>query len=354
MKQLNALFFPETLPSEKDLSPLLLLCDRISYYALPPTAAGAWLRSMQEKNLCCACNPTGLTDEEQKRFQDLVREVKGHEEEFYGGALSSLASAYRDRDEATAWSLVARMRSGQKAPLPTKTPEGLLWREMFILKLAEMLAEDERVIAEGLANISDKETELLAAIKGYEETEDEEELDLTELAAPQPLSMPALDVERLARAWGALYLGDSQTPADTILVTSHPELQTLLADTYETLAGKPSLELTSISLPVPSPAEEAFLGQRQKIKASRTEAHENLLRLLAEAAASKEISPELRCTLAKEGREMTTGAPAGRILTFYAYEGKNMRQLFSQLCDRELPAAAAGLPPETGILAVLR
>ncbi|MGV1100124.1 hypothetical protein ACUUL3_12045 [Thiovibrio sp. JS02] len=356
MKQISALFFPETLPLETELIPLLLFCDTVSHYALPPLPEEAWRESLAKAGLCAGYNPVLLAEEEQNRFQALVRDLKGHEGEFYGGALASLAVGMRDREEAATWSLASRLRAGT-APMPREgTEQETLWQAMLLLKLAEMLAEEEREIAQGLAAISNREADLLAALKGEQEADGEEELELENLIAQQAVSGPALNLERLTRAWAALYLQDGRREEHPLLATSHPELHALLADTHETLTGKSPRELLRLPLPVVGAASEKFPALRDK----HLKAREELALLMAEIAAGGVLSPEILTAFDRERRKLAqSAAPTAqddteRTLTLYAYEGASFALLFAKLRGREQPPAEIPAPQlRTGLLAVL-
>ena len=349
-QSLTALFSPETSPLPADLQPFRLLCDTLFFYALPGKA--------EQQELWTGYTPVRLSGEEQTRFQSLAQELKGHEAEFHGGLLASLSAGHGDRDEASVGSLASRLRSEAKPVDPQKAKDEALWRAMLILKLAEMYREEEREITQGFTAVSGKEAELFAAIRGGE-TDEEEDGDevqaLRELAAATTQSGPTLNLARLTKAWGHLYTRDTKAAEIPLLVTTHEELQGLLAEEYETLTGRPPRQLVSLALPTQTESAE-YGGLIEKFAAATGTAKEHFNRLLMDLAASGTISAERLTELQGAGNDLNRaalpflkGSPAEKSMRFYAYEGTSLIDLFASLCGESRTATVT----TTGLLAVL-
>ena len=347
-QSLNALFSPETSPHPADLLAFRLLCDSLFFYTLTGET--------EEQEMWTGYTPVQLSEKEQARFQSLARELKGHEAEFHDGLLASLSAGHGDRDEASVGALVSSLRYGTKSSQPLKTGDEALWQAMLILKLTEMLREEEREITRGFMAISNKEAELFAAIRGEEgEDDEEEEQALRELAAVTAPGGPAINLTRLAKAWGHLYLRDAKAPEFPLLVTTQAELQGVLAEAYETLAGRPPIQLVSLTLPAQrANAEDGTLAEQFKSATGATRVHFN--RLLLEIAASGTLSAERLEELQGAGNELNRATlpflkncPTEKTMRFYAYEGASLVELFAELCGETRTA------PEkvTGLLAVL-
>ena len=351
-QSLTALFSPETNPHPADLQPFRLLCDALFFYALPGKA--------EQQGLATGYTPVHLSGDEEARFQSLAQELKGHEAEFHGGLLASLSAGHGDRDEASVGSLASRLRSGKEAAQPQKSEDEILWQAMLILKLAEMFREEEREIAKGFLAISGKEAELFAALRGDEEPEedggDEEEVEaLRELAAARPPGGPTINLTRLVKVWGRLYLRDTRAVKFPLLITSHEELQGLLAETYEALTGRLPRQLVSLTLPSQTKNEDDG-ALAEKFRAATGASREHFNGMLLGIAASATISAEGLTELQGTGNELNRaalpllgGGPNEKSIRFYAYEGASLIDLFAGLCGEPRKATGAA----TGLLAVL-
>ncbi len=362
-QSLNALFSPETSPHPADLQPFRLLCDSLFFYALPhrSTPLPGKPEQQEQQELWAGYTPVRLSGEEQARFQSLAQELKGHEAEFHGGLLASLSAGHGDRDEASVGALISSLRSGKKAASPQKAENEALWQAMLILKLAEMYREEEREITQGFMAISGKEAELFAAIRGEEteegEVDEEEEQALRELAAAAALSGPAINLARLARAWGRLYTRDARAAEFPLLVTTHEELQGLLAEAYETLTGRLPRQLVSLALPTQAQRAEEYPALVEKFRADTGASREHFNRVLLGVAASGTISAERLTELQRAGNDLNRAAlpflknsPTEKAMRFYAYEGTSLIDLFARLGSLAEPQKATAA---TGLLAVL-
>jgi hypothetical protein len=363
-QSLNALFSPETTPHPADLQPFRFLCDSLFFYALPDQNAPQPVQPGhgEKHEQCAGYTPVHLSDKELSRFLSLIRELKGHEAEFHDGFLASFSAAHGDRDEASAGSLAASMRLGPQAVPSRKAEDAALWQAMLILKLAEMLRDEQREIDRSFLALSDREAELFAAIRGTEaeesEEDDEEVQTLGKLAATAAVpSRPTFNLARLTKAWGYLYARDAKAAEIPLLVTTHEELHGLLAEVYETLTGGLPRQLVTLALPNQGETrEDADLVEKFRTATGAPREHFN--RLLLEIAAGWTISSERLTELQEAGNALNRAAlpflknsPAEKPMRFYAYEGTPLRDLFAGLCRLDEPRKNAAAT--TGLLAVL-
>jgi hypothetical protein len=358
-QSLNALFSPETSPHPSDLQPFRLLCDALFFYTLPDANTPLADKNETPKP-SIGYTPVQLSDREQDRFHSLAKELRGHEAEFHSGLLASLSAGHADRDEATVGALAASLRSGTSTDRPQQAENEVLWQAMLILKLAEMFREEEREINQGFMAISGKEAELFAAIRGDasgEEEEDEEEGQaLRELAASAGPSGPTINMARLTKAWGRR---DPRAPEFPLLVTTHEEVQGLLAERYEALTGNPSRLLVSLILPTQK-ENMADDAQTEALKTAIEAARVHFNRELLGVAASGTISAEQLTALQGAGNELNRASlpflenrPTEKGLRFYAYEGTTLRDLFTELIGTPTAEPKQGPATTTGLLAVL-
>lgn len=366
MKELNALYFPDTLPRREDISALLAVCDTISFYALPAAGnAPSPCPAPPEHGRCAGYCPVAMAADELLRFQHLVKEIQGREEEFYHGLLSSFSPGNRPRDEDSTWSLRAALRVGEKEKSAGAAEQEVVWRSMLVLQLAEMLARKEQEIARGLTAIAGQEAELLAAIRGDDKDDDEDPgLGLALPGADDGLSRPAARPEQLARAWGNLYLRDAKAGlARHLLVATGEEMLDLLADAHESLGGRAPEKLAVVSLPSGTDMTPPLAAGEEKRVSAGGRPEKRFRELLEEIAASPSLPAGLRRELEEKALEMSRSvlpdrknSPLVRTLTLYAFEGQSCLRLFARLCNRQSPDAGAGdrSGPATGILAVLK
>ncbi|MFZ5775736.1 MAG: hypothetical protein ACOY3Z_09665 [Thermodesulfobacteriota bacterium] len=338
--EINALLFPDTRPRPAEIALLATVCDRLRHYALP----GSEPIPGVEGSL-----PVAMPHADQERFQLLMRDIKGHEAEFHASQLASLVAGRSDRQEAAAWSLVSSIRSGATPPPVSEDPKEAAWRAMLVLRLAEMLREEEEEIARGLAAISGLEEELLAELKGGEELDEDEAAEIHALTAGQPLTGTALDPVRLCKAWATLYPLDSRASEATLLATPQEDAATLLADRCEALTGQPPVPLCSLLLPA---GKDADLEGLRKALAPQRQA---LAGILAEVAATGQPSARLSAVEADMQRAVAPwleDSPSVRPLTLYGLRGISFAELFDSLRQ---PAARQTAPaaPATVTLAVL-
>ena len=361
-QSLNALFSPETSPHPAELQPFRLLCDSLFFYALPDSSSPLPDKAGQQQPWT-GYTPVHLSEKEQARFQSLAHELKGHEVEFHGGLLASLSAAHTDRDEASSGALASSLRAGAKPADPQKAEDEALWQAMLILKLAEMFREEQREITQGFLAISDKEAELFAAIRG-EETEEggedeEEKQALGELAAATAVSGPTINLVRLARAWGCLYLRDAKAKEIPLLVTTHQELQGLLTEAYEALTGRVPRQLVSLALPnrTGSEDDDALL---ERFRTDTEAAREHFNRLLLGIGAGGTIAAERLTELQGAGNDLNRTAlpflqnsPDEKAMRFYAYEGTSFRDLFARPSGARIAEPRKDTETTTALLAVL-
>lgn len=351
MTQVNALFSPETSPYAAELQPFRLLCDTLSFYILP--GAG------EEREIQGGYEPVRLSPEEQTRFQSLVKELNGHEAEFHGGLLASLSAAHGDRDEASVGALIPALRLGTKNAPKQKPLNDGLWQAMLILQLAEMFREEEREIARGFLDVSGKEAELFAALRGEAEQEVDEEAKeaLREFASVTTPGGPTINLLRMIKAWGRLYLLDLKAAEFPLLVTTSEELGAQLAEMHEKLTGKLPVQLLSFVLPTQAVGED-YAALTKNFRAATEDTREHFNRALLEIAASEAISAESLTELQEAGNNLNQAAlpllqngSATKTLRFYAYEGSMLTELFAGLCGGVTPPKAP--VAASGVLAVL-
>ncbi len=331
MKPFSPLLFPTVSPSERQLSTLLALFDTVDYYHLPQAdipPEGSLLASDRVR----ARMPFAMDEEEQQRFQLLIRDLKGNEGEFYGGFLSSISASGMTPDEDTVWSIFSSLTKGTEAKkeVEEKKKEEL-WQAMLLLKLAEMLQAEEADIARGLDAISERQSDLLSSLKGGG-SDEEEEAELAGLLS-ETTSRTAINPERLTRAWGYLFRADCEAPP-LLLATSSKDGVALLADIYESRMEYPPITLGSITLPS---TEDDSSRLQEKTSTARKGLHDQLNKLDNMGEIEKEAVDAFGVCCRQWDEALGMTEEEGTLLqaTFYAYSGLSLTQLFRTLLHKK-------------------
>lgn len=283
MSQLRALYFPETaITTEQVLQELLFFDSLYFYHSSEPDEHAD---SQPGEGECHGYPPVPFDDDLQ-RFKQLIRELKGNEEEFYSGHLSSISLDYMEnRDETTVRNLISTIAGPDKTAETREQPNKRedLWQARLLLKLAEILAKEEKELQESLTAISGKEEELFDALKG------EEGFSSSLGPIPSASTLPVRP-EILLKAWGKLFLADQKD--HWILTSSQPESVESLFEINEALSRQRPVRLFRIPLPYTDGMDETtFFKLRKSFRHTAKQTLDSFTSLLTETAENG-ISPE--------------------------------------------------------------
>ncbi|MBW1791177.1 MAG: hypothetical protein JRJ14_02745, partial [Deltaproteobacteria bacterium] len=116
MSQLTALYFPDTAITTQAVYQELLFFDKILFYQ--PVEIDPETHSPEGLDLCSGYPPVPFK-EDLDRFKSLLRELKGHEGEFYSGQLSSMSLEYMERrDRPSVEGLISSITKTQDTTEP--------------------------------------------------------------------------------------------------------------------------------------------------------------------------------------------------------------------------------------------
>ena len=280
MTSLNALYFPDTSITTRQVSRELFFFDKIFHYL--PAEAEKSNDPEADLGLCQGYPPVPF-QEDLDRFRHLIRELKGNEAEFYSGSLSAMADAAKNRDEQSVRSIVQALggRAAAEAEGAKAAAREELWQARLLLRLAEILNQEEQELQEELAAISIKEQELFEALKG------EPEIAVSLSSLPQSIGRSPVRPEIVVRAWARLFLADPRQESHNILVSGHQDAVELLFDANEALSGKRPARLFRIPLPAAGAMErDAFLEARTAFRVTAKETLAAFTSLLAATTAA--------------------------------------------------------------------
>ena len=361
MHTITALNFPEATPDNKTVGRLLCFFDRIfSYLPVEPDADATEVYAY--KDLCTAYAPFPLGPE-LTRFNQLINDIKGHEDEYYKNYLSSLSlNMIKDKDDVSVWSVISSITGAAPPTASGDDKNSQLekeWQARLLVKLAEIQAQEEREVAAGLAAIETRKAELLHTLKG-ESSEEETtagEISIPCFSLPETTRFTAA-TKQIVRAWAHLFIND-RTRTHQIVVTSQETASSLLTETYEKLCKTPPAEFFRIKIPnLGDPETDIYYDERSRLFEATRNCREKLSQLLQDmhndaidASGFAEAAAEWDRTTSEEGWNTTEKSQGA--LVFYSFKDIGLRKLFLTLCgekEKESPDADA---PQHGIMAVL-
>jgi hypothetical protein len=246
MNLLNGLYFPGTGLKRDLFGSLSCLFDKIDFYRITEDdpedntngKKGGW-----EGRVVL---PLG---DDQERFMAMVNDIRTHAGEYYESCLASLSSQSRvDRDEASVWQLVASLHGEQGA---TEEDPALIekqWQARLVLKLAEIVAEDQVDIDRTLANLSQKGQEVFSNLKGGID-DPEEGADIFEgiYSGSTGASQNPVRARHLLAAWGVLFANDPHH--HKFLFTDNDAAASALFNSWEEMSPDPPLLLAELRVP---------------------------------------------------------------------------------------------------------
>ena len=385
MTRLSTLLFPETVPPMQSIATLLCFFDTAAYY-LPIESGDSHLEPAQLlQGLCTGYAPAPLGSD-RDRFNHLIKELQSSRSEditrLFSFAKAEISSGQiRDQDESSAGALFTTLHK----PTDSSSSEQLrerLWQARLVLKLAEMLEENEAQIRNGLAAVTNVEQRLYGSLLGTGEQDPDELASITgdvtgvpensfaQQSKDQPRSQADLLISLRIKAWAELFLVDRLKKPACLLATAQKDAAALLIDGCENVFHKPPEKLLSLLLPVApvlgadDEAAEEFLNRRNKIQ---TEVNGSLAAIddfLLETAGLSGTGPGTIKIPADLDREVHSWNAAvldtfpgsiesSKMLDFYCFPAISIEQLFQRLFHLDDPGTTAGTDYPTGIIAAL-
>jgi len=252
MNKSIACVFPETLPSERLLFPLLQVFEQVVYMQAienEPAQQGvapSFIEHSQQLGRLQRFTPVPLGDQ-RERFLALVHDMRQRGVD-YTSQLSMLTLAglnRRDQPESKHAILSNLLqRSDIKEQEEAKL---LLWQSRLILKLGEFYDEEQGELNKALREITSQQDTLLADLC------EEEDNPFVLLAGMQNNGQETDGLLRhRLKAWSRLCFHDGN-PAPGLLVTGHGAAMDLLQEVYEKLHRQSARLLVRLELPCGAP-----------------------------------------------------------------------------------------------------
>ena len=301
----TTLFFPDTILDKKTAKKLLLFFDSIYLYQPTEAETGPEDESFPADELIRKYAPAPLGDDLLK-FQNMIKDLTGHENEYYGGYLSSLSRDHLiDWNEASVYALISNFSRTDghtaKSPAATESNEEM-WRARLLLKLAESHNHADKEISEGLARIESRRTDIMESLRGKDDSSEKTALeDATALCneIPDNISFTMQDIsvpshspirkEYLIKAWGRLYIADQNIKERPLILTTGLINAMPLFDALEYHFKKAPVKLFSITLPDSGQAEDAeYMSLRSSFRSIAGKCIKEITQVLREITQGKQ------------------------------------------------------------------
>ena len=255
-----AYIFPDTQPKDDMLFPLVQLFRQIVHLApvendlpapLPPLA-----KELLTQGLLCFHCPVPLGND-RERFLSLVKELRQRPADYANLTLTSFGAAQAAESKNAIISAVRRQNSGAAAGQTEQDRAAALWQARLVLKLGELVEQEEEEIRQSLRRVALREQGLLEALRDEHST-----------AASFDVVRPAAGRRSRLRlkAWRKLLAANSGPLLSNLFITSDQEA---LAAIIEEGGGESQQTLT-LSLPT-RPTGDAFAASQQKFHQAAAE-----------------------------------------------------------------------------------
>lgn len=266
MNTFDTLYFPDTvLPLYQQL-PLALFFNTIHLLqpveakedSDEPSDSGSY--PFTEMGFCQVHTPSRL-GVDRDRFLQLIHDIR-NKKDAYVEQLSYLTlaslSAPATRGDNSKQAILSSLFHGMEQQDTDARDEQVrlaLWQARLVLKIAEILDQEEEELALQLATIDDREIALFRSLQGEisESGEGDEAVEdpfqeLLELKQKMSQPRPGMIRNRL-RAWNRLYLSGPVPVNPWLWTTRRQEAADILLEQYEKESGQAPLSLLQIELP---------------------------------------------------------------------------------------------------------
>ena len=331
MKNSIACVFPETLPAERFLLPLLQVFEQVVHMQAienaPPEqrTATAFIKRCRQQGRLGAFTPVRLGNQ-RERFLALARDIR-HRGDAYISQLSmtTLAGLGRRDNPEPPHAILTSLLHGADIKEQEKT-EMMLWQSRLMLELGEAYDIEQTELSDALRAIAHRQDSLFAELC------EEEENPFALPAAGQDDGPEADTIFRhRLKAWTRLCFHAGRT-APGLLVSRHRTALDLLQEVYEKRWRQSARLLAEIAIPVAAEAQEAGYDEPDRRQCP------DLDRLLAEIAAAgsclrfaEEHEQMLRAGLGQWSRTAAGPAAVGSaVFELYFFPQASPARLFSE------------------------
>ena len=287
-KKISACIFPETVPEDKILFPLvqvfhpLVYCRAVEEDEIPEELASPMRTQLEEAGLARVhvVSPLG---EHRQRFLALIRDLATKKDDYAAQlknlTLSGIGRGGRSKQESKHSIIGNLLQGGRISDQAREEREMLLWQARLVLKLGEIFDAEQLSLHREMERIARKEQGLFSELR----REQSDPFLLTKNLQAGETRTDSLPKLRL-KAWSRLFCLGSETPGDvSCFITANKDAADLLIEKYEGREGNQVQQLPAILLPAHA-GKEAWQEQLQDLQDKGRESFAVLERIFSDPA----------------------------------------------------------------------
>jgi len=250
MSTLEAIYFPGTTIYSASQFPVFLLLEKV-HLLRPVETAGDSADIFVSSGLCQEYTPCPLGDS-RDRFLRLIKDIRERKDDYAAQlsalTIASLSAQQASTDDTSRGIINSLLNTHGLTPASATKQDELLWQARLVLKIAEILDQEEEEVAVRLALLDDQQESLFKDLQG-EWDEDEESLMDEIRQMRQIMSRPAAAaVKNRLNAWSRLY-AVAEEPNLPLWLTDLDEAADILLEKYENTVKSPPPVIGKLELP---------------------------------------------------------------------------------------------------------
>lgn len=339
MKRHSAVIFPETVPDEQVLAPLVPVFQPLVYCQPVEGEVGeeeegrdSLCDELLQHTLCRRVVPAPLGSD-RARFSRLLSDIRYRRDDYAAQlthvSLTALGATGKRKAE-TKSSIVSELLKSQGIKSERRDGEAmLLWQARLVLKLGEFMDEDQRELAKKVQTVTEREKGLFAALR----QEPEGLFSRTEILST--VSVEDTGMQRLLlKAWSRIFAFGSSSPVqERVFVTRNSDAVDRLGEEYERINGERPREIIRLLLPAQMTGDETIVEVMDRFSRDAGHLLEDLYGILNGSSGNNDLlekftAPGEDSWDAAIEKHFPADACGRREMTLYDFGSVSPRQLF--------------------------
>ncbi|NOQ46963.1 MAG: hypothetical protein GQ559_09890, partial [Desulfobulbaceae bacterium] len=358
MNDIKACIFPDTVPTDDRLFPLVqvfgkvVYCQPVEHTETEAETQASVAIELINSGTCSLFAPAPLGSEKD-RFLSLTDDLRNRRDDYAGQlgylALAGLGNKGNKQQETKSSIIESLLQSKGIDAKRVEKRELLLWQARLLLKLGEQFDAEQAELNRELAGISRKQKGLITELR----REQEETFSLTRSLNSSTGRTDGMQTLRL-KAWSRLFcLGNPMPEKADVFVTANQDAADRMAEEYELLKGNAPKNIMEVLLPALGKQNAPTAKQAGTFRVQAKE----LLRTFAAVLGGEPEAIDTQQLMFTDPRGDWTGLleqtyPAddfGRCrLTLLQYPEISAQQLFMESFGRDEDTLQTNLAPAAG------